>query len=198
MPEYAQAPQLRVRRGATAKGKVARAKAKEPVPAKTHGGSTSTPDPRGYQFLGLAHCALTSPYRYLQDDEWHREIRNGSLELYQGLEPKSALESVLASLIVDVSNATHDCLSLAARVQPDALQHRAINLRHAFKGATVVTQLVDTLERLRGNRPGNVSVGEVNVESGGQAIVGTVQTDRCDQEPSETTEPDHAKTARRK
>jgi hypothetical protein len=81
----------------------------------------------------------------------------------------------LSTLIVNVSNATNDCFSQAARVPPEHLEHRDLNLRHAFKGATVVTQLVDTLERVRGNRPGNVNVGQVNVESGGQAIVGSVQ-----------------------
>ena len=109
-----------------------------------------------------------------------------------------ALQSVLASLIVGVSNATNDCLSLAARVPPQELQHRDVNLRHAFKGAAVVTQLVDAFERVRGNRPGNLNVGKVNVESGGQAIVGTVQSGRRDQEPGATTASERPKTPRRK
>lgn len=45
-----------------------------------------------------------------------------------------------------------------------------------MKGANVVIQLVDALQRVRGNGRGNVSVGNVSVEAGGQAIVGTVQT----------------------
>jgi hypothetical protein len=81
---------------------------------------------------------------------------DGSVELYMGLQPKNAIESILGSLIVNVSvvgqpttnvsNATNDCLSQAARVSPTEIQHRDVNLRHALKGATVVTQLVDTLE----------------------------------------------------
>ena len=103
-------------------------------------------------------------------------VFQGTIELYHGLEPKNALESILGSLIVNVSNAANDCLSQAARVPPNELQHRDLNLRHALKGAAVVTQLIDAFERVRGSRPGNVNVGNVNVELGGQAIVGTVHS----------------------
>jgi hypothetical protein len=93
--------------------------------------------------------------------------------------------SILASLIVNASNATNDCFAVVARVSPDALQHRDVNLRHALKGAAIVMQLMDAYERLRGNRPAsNVSIGKVNVESGGQAIVGTVQAGQREPEPA--------------
>ena len=177
-----------------AKSKVACTKAK---PSKSNGQSMSVPDPWRYHALGLTHCALTAPYQYTKNDELSGRSRDGSLELYTGLHPKNALESVLSSLIIGVSNATNDCLSLAARVPPHEVQHRDVNLRHALKGAAVVTQLVDALERVRGNRAGNVSVGKVNVESGGQAIVGTVQSGLRDQEPGATTASEHPKTPRR-
>jgi hypothetical protein len=178
-----------------AENKVARAKTKS---SKSNGQYMSVADPWRYHALGLTHCALTASYQYTKNDELSGRSRDGSLELYTGLEPKDTLQSVLASLIVGVSNATNDCLSLAARVPPQELQHRDVNLRHAFKGATVVTQLVDAFERVRGNRSGNLSVGKVNVESGGQAIVGTVQSGRRDQEPDTMTGSEHLKTPRRK
>jgi hypothetical protein len=176
-----------------AKGKVARAETKDQVPAKTDGRSISAPEPAEYHRLAATHCVLTAPYQYVKDDQVRGPSVDGSVELYMGLPPKNALESILGSLIVNVSNTTHDCLSQAARVPPTEIQHRDVNLRHALKGATVVTQLVDALERLRGNHPANVSVGNVKVESGGQAIVGTVQSDRRDQESHPNTAGDGAK-----
>jgi hypothetical protein len=158
------------------KQKVVRAKAKGASPAKTNGGSLPAHQPPGkYHALALTHSFLTAPYQYIENDALRDPSVKGSIELYKGLQPNSALESVLASLIVGVSNASQDCLSQAARVAPEHVQHRDVNLRHALKGATVVTQLVEALERVRGNRSGNVSVGSVNVESGGQAIVGNLE-----------------------
>lgn len=144
------------------------------------------------------HCVLTAPYQYVKDDQVRGPSVDGSADLYMGLKPKNALESILGSLIISVSNATNDCLSQAARVPPTQIQLRDVNLRHALKGATVVTQLVDALERLRGNHPGNVTVGNVKVESGGQAIVGTVQSGRRDQEPHPNTAADDAKASPKK
>lgn len=132
--------------------------------------------PTNAQTLLAAHSVLGAPYQYIKNEEVREPATLGSLELYQSLQPKSAIESILASLLVGMSNATHDCLSQAARVPPERLQHRDLNLRYAMKGAAVVTQLADALERAQGKRPGNVSVGNVNVESGGQAIVGTVHS----------------------
>ena len=92
----------------------------------------SVADPWRYHALGLTHCGLTAPYQYMKNDALSGRSRDGSLELYTGLDPKNALNH-LASLIVGVSNATNDCLSLAARVPPQELQHRDVNLRHALK-----------------------------------------------------------------
>jgi hypothetical protein len=108
---------------------------------------------------------------------------DGSVELYTALQSNDPLQSMLASLIVGISNTTSDCLSQAARVSPDALQHRDLNLKYALKGADVMTRLVETFERLRGNRPSNVTVGNVNVRSGGQAIVGTVHSGNSKPDP---------------
>ena len=116
----------------------ARAGTKDPVPAKTDGRSLSAPEPADYHFLAATHCVLTAPYQYVKDDEVRGPSVDGSADLYMGLKPKNALESILGSLIVSVSNATNDCLSQAARVRPTEIQFRDVNLRHALKGATVV------------------------------------------------------------
>ena len=143
------------------------------VPAKK-AGQPSDVDPANYHALAATHVMMSAPYQYME----HKEIRDpgvhGAVELYHRLRPKNALESILSTLIINVSNAANDCLSQAARVRPQELEYRDLSLRHAFKGAAVVTQLIDALERVRGSRSSHVTVGNVNVESGGQAIVGTV------------------------
>jgi hypothetical protein len=155
---------------------MAKHKPKTSVPAKSNGRCNSALARGSYNSLALTHCFLTSPYQYFQHGEVRDPCAKGSIALYDGLHPQDALQSVLATLIVGVSNAANDCLSLAARIPPEAILDRDVYLRHAFKGAAVVTQLVEAFERVRGNRSGDVSVGNVNVQSGGQAIVGTVQS----------------------
>ena len=98
----------------------------------------------------------------------------GSFSLYNQLRPQDPAEAMLAALSVEVKNATSDCLMEAARTKG----HRAIrdiNLKHGFRGALLTAELLDRLERRRRNNPA-VTVGNVNVEAGGRAIVGNVQT----------------------
>jgi hypothetical protein len=149
------------------KGKVTRTKAKGSELQNSKEQSVSAKQSGDYHAFGGLHCFLAAPYQHTDNKEITGRSVDGSLELYVGLQPQSALQSILSTLIVNVSNATNECLFVAAKIPPSELQHRDINLRHAFKGATVVTQLVDALERVRGGRTGSVNVGNVNVESGG-------------------------------
>jgi hypothetical protein len=100
----------------------------------------------------------------------------GSLSLYYELGPRDGAEAMLAALSVGVSNATMDCLSDAARTK-NFPEIRDMNLRNGFRGALVATELLDALQRRRRQAPKGVTVGNVNVEAGAQAIVGNVQTD---------------------
>jgi len=175
------------------KSKVSRTKAKGSGLQNSKEQSVSAKGSGDYHALGGLHCLLAAPYQHTQNGELSGRSVDGSVELYVGLKPQSALQSILSTLIVNVSNATNECLFLAAKIPPSELQHRDINLRHAFKGAAVVTQLVDALERVRGKRRGNVNVGNVNVESGGQAIVGTVQSKPREKELEDAASSDHAK-----
>jgi hypothetical protein len=124
-----------------------------------------------------------------------RMAKEGSAELYLALEPKDAAEAILSALSVGVANATMDCLADAVRMK--ALPPiRDMNLRQAFSGAKVAADLLETLERHRRQDPKGVSVGNVNVEAGGQAIVGHVEArgdpraSAADKKPTDTGEPD--------
>jgi hypothetical protein len=52
---------------------------------------------------------------------------------------------------------------------------RDLNLRHGMKGATIAADLLKALNDQRSEKPEKVTVGNVNVEAGGQAIVGNVE-----------------------
>ena len=100
-----------------------------------------------------------------------REI--GAIELYQDFKPVDATESVLARVAVGLTNATMDGLQRAASSQN--LGARQTELRLSQKSAATLVDVLTLLEKRRGLGP-QVSVGSVNVGSGGQAIVGNVQS----------------------
>ncbi len=128
-----------------------------------------------YHALAATQCIRSAAWGYMDNDKVRNTMAEGSLDLYHGLQPRNALESAISMLLVGVTNASLDCLSLAARIHPEELQVRDLNLRHGLRGAEVAAKLAEALETCRGNTPGNVKVGNVKVESGGQAIVGNVQ-----------------------
>jgi hypothetical protein len=104
-----------------------------------------------------------------------REVAKvGSFSLYNQLKPQDPAEAMLAALSIQVNNATAGCFFDAAanRAYPEI---RHMNLRDGFEGAGLVVTLLDALRRRR-QEPKSVTVGNVNVEAGGQAIVGHVET----------------------
>ena len=71
-----------------------------------------------------------------------------------------------------------ECLALAASSYD--LRVREANLRLSAKTTSAAVQVMEFRDRL-GRRPEGVTVGEVNVEAGGQAIVGTVEVRERDE-----------------
>jgi hypothetical protein len=121
----------------------------------------------------LEHQLNTSvPSGYAQ--EIQSKFRRGAVDLYASLRPKDAIDSILARLTVGLTNLTMDCVDRAgiSGTKPA----RDVNLRYAMKGATVVVELIKARESRRGQGGQNVTVGKVNVEAGGQAIVGNIET----------------------
>ena len=97
-----------------------------------------------------------------------------TLAQYRHLKPRNSAQAMLASLSVQINNVTSDCLSEAVRTKAFP-QIRDMNLKHGFRGALVLADLLERLERGRRD-PTGVNIGNVNVESGGQAIVGHVES----------------------
>jgi len=123
----------------------------------------------------LAHQLTSSVPRGSEEKrEW--QLMDGAVGLYLSLQPQDPIESIISRLIVAGTNATMDCLGRAAQFDSSS-RARDLNLRYGLKGAPVVADLIKLLESRRGHGQGGqtVTVREVNVEAGGQAIVGNVE-----------------------
>lgn len=112
-----------------------------------------------------------------------------ALELYESLEPADGAEGMLAMQMVGTHDAALDCLRRAV-LPNQTFAGRDMALKHAHKLMTLYTQQLATLNKHRGKGQQKVTVEHVNVEPGGQAIVGNVQHGNAaaaDKAPAPTT-----------
>ena len=100
-------------------------------------------------------------------------LQHGAQGLVDEFAPADAVESTLATVIVGIRNAVMTSLHLAARGSDE---RRDVEQNAAFKGAGRLVQLVEAYDAHRGHGGRRFTVGNVNVESGAQAIVGNVET----------------------
>lgn len=139
---------------------------------------------RPYDGLAALQCMRSAGWQYIEQPRVNEIVSEASIDLYHGMEPRNAQEASLCMMAVALTNASLDCLTVAARVSPVETELRDLNLRLGMKLADSTARLFETLEKLRGRNPNNVHVGSVNVEPGAQAIVGTVDASRNDKGPS--------------
>lgn len=103
-----------------------------------------------------------------------QELRNDTIRLYTALESKDPTESIYNRLRVMMLNNVAECHARAARASnPKAID---VNLRYAVAGTRAIIDLTEAVERRRD--PKQVTISKVNVEAGGQAMVGNFQTQR--------------------
>jgi hypothetical protein len=122
---------------------------------------------------------MSAPGRHLDDDRVKSLMATGAVDLYKQFGAEDAAEAILSMLTVGVTSVSLDCLAQAASISPEYLEARDLNLRHGFKGAAVAAELLKALGARRGNSvPRNVTVRDVNVEAGAQAIIGNVEAPR--------------------
>jgi hypothetical protein len=98
-----------------------------------------------------------------------------SVARYREFAPADATECLLASLCVGLQNAAMTSLEHAAWT--DVLPARTEELKNATRAAMAVADLLEALDRRRGRGNRTVAVGQVNVATGGQAIVGNVNSE---------------------
>ena len=105
------------------------------------------------------------------------------MELYESLKPQDGVEGMLAIQMVGTHDAALECLRRAA-LPGQSFEGRDVNLKHAHKLMSLYTQQLTTLNKHRGKGQQKVTVEHVNVEPGGQAIVGNVES-KSEQSPSD-------------
>ena len=120
------------------------------------------------------------PLANLDKEERLRRI-GVTFNLLRKFEPQNELEGLLASQMIGVHETVMECLE-QSRLPAQNSTGRDMNLKHAVKFMGLFTKQLEALDRLRGKGQQQMTVERVNVESGGQAIVGNVTQTRNGQE----------------
>jgi len=124
-----------------------------------------------------------------KDPDVSMERGAGAINLYRSFNPSDGMESTLARLSVALTSTSIDCLSRVSSFgAPSALRESELKL--GIKASSAVVDILTLLEKHRQSSP-LVTVGNVNVASGGQAIVGHVQSRKkseSDSDPSSEEE----------
>lgn len=101
-------------------------------------------------------------------------INTAALATLHEMMPQDIFEGQLASQMVGTHNAAMECFKQAAEASGDIASMETY-LRLAAKFSNLYLQQLDGLDRRRGKGTSQVNVGAVNVQAGGQAIVGSVE-----------------------
>jgi hypothetical protein len=123
----------------------------------------------------------------LDDDERMARIRS-AISLLQGIKPSGEVEGMLATQMVGTHNAAMECLR-RAMLQGQSIEGRDQNLKHAAKLLSIYARQIEVLDKHRGKGQQKVTVEYVNVESGGQAVVGHVESGKAAGTPRMVTKP---------
>ena len=110
----------------------------------------------------------------LRDDERITLVQS-AISMLQGIKPTDEMEGMLATQMVATHNAAMECLR-RAMIQAQSVQGRDHNLKHASKLLSLYARQIEVLNRHRGKGQQKVTVEYVNVEAGGQAVVGHIET----------------------
>ena len=97
-----------------------------------------------------------------------------AVKRYEALAPRDEIEAILCEQIIGNTLAINECLGRASRAEYLETFLKCGNTATKFEGQLL--KQVAALDKRRGRNPQKVVVEHVNVESGGQAIVGHVET----------------------
>ena len=104
---------------------------------------------------------------------------NEALSMLAALDPRNESEAMLAAQMVATHVAAMEAFGHAAQVT--RIEHQGVYLGIANKLLRTYATQADTLARLRGKSSNpSVRVGRVQVEAGGQAVVGVVRGEQHD------------------
>lgn len=144
--------------------------AKQPGSLKCVGGSRSD-DWNSW----IADAVLNTLWLKHSDEETRNQQFNAALAGLMGIAPKDELEGMIAAQLIAAQSAVMECYR-RAMLGEQTFEGRRENLSQANKLSRTFTVLLEALNRRRGKGQQKVTVEHVHVHSGGQAVVGTVET----------------------
>jgi hypothetical protein len=126
----------------------------------------------------------------LEDEDRNARVVR-TLELYEDIKPSGGAEGMLAAQMVGTHSAALEFLRRAA-IPSQSFEGRNMALNQAQKLMTLYTKQLATLDKHRGKGQQKVIVEHVNVEPGGQAIVGHVETGQTKETAESSDAIEHA------
>jgi len=124
-----------------------------------------------FQDLVISWLYQALPEQIKQADD----LIEGSLALLQGIGPKNEIEAMLAAQMI----ATHFCsMEMTGRTQSveQTQDMLSCNSNMAIKFMKTFCTQLETLNKLRNGGKQTIQVQHVNVQDGGQAVVGNIKT----------------------
>jgi hypothetical protein len=109
------------------------------------------------------------------DEDFLERQKSATLAALVGIDPKDEIEGMIAAQLLAAHNASMECYR-RAMLQEQSFESRRENLNQANKLTRTYTTLLEALNRHRGKGQQKVTVEHVHVHSGGQAVVGMVET----------------------
>lgn len=113
-------------------------------------------------------------------DETKQRRIDAAVSVLEGIQPRDTLERMLGVQMVATHDAAMECLRRAA-LENQTFPGRDMSLKHATKLLAIYARQMETLDKHRRKGQQTVTVEYVNVEAGGQAIVGNVGVDKTAQ-----------------
>jgi len=123
----------------------------------------------------LANQAIQSLWIKHSDQETRDRQWSATVAAMVGIGPKDELEGMMAAQLVAAHNAAMECYR-RAMIGEQTFEGRRENLSQANKLSRTYAVLLDALNHHRGKGQQKVTVEHVHVHSGGQAVVGVVET----------------------
>jgi hypothetical protein len=122
----------------------------------------------------LANQAVQSLWKNSSPEERDKQL-SATVAALMGIAPNDELEGMMAAQLVAAHNAAMECYR-RAMIGEQTFEGRRENLAQANRLSRTYAALLEALNRHRGKGQQKVTVEHVHVHSGGQAIVGAVET----------------------
>jgi hypothetical protein len=123
----------------------------------------------------LVNEAVNSLWLSHPDKNWRKRQISATVAALIGIGPRDEIEGMIAAELLAAHNAVMECYRRAMHGE-QTLEGRREYLNQANKLSRTRATLLEALNRYRGKGQQKVTVEHVHVHSGGQAVVGLVET----------------------